>query len=373
MTKILYLATLDNSGYGQASQDYARSMVAVNIDVVCRRINLGRKATNCPIINDLLKKDAKDCDTLITHCLPTYFEYDGQFKKNIGLFAYETNVLPKLWVKKIRCMDEVWVINSHMERLVKKTIFSHIPMPTRIVPHAIDLNRFSRSFAGLGPIGKLKKETGAFVFYSIDELVSRKNHETMIKAYLTTFSPSENTILVIKTSKDGITGEQVRNKLNQLIDYIKNNLKLVKYPRIEVLAGHCSEDEIDRLHYEGDCYISTSRGEAWGLSAFTAIGFGKTPIVPNCTGFKDYCVKSNSFMVDGTNTPCYGAVDTVSELYKGNDNWFDVNILELKETMKRVYFNKDGCVTLRRKNGLKSLEKFSYENVGRIIKNTLEE
>ena len=367
--KILYLGTFSNTGYGYASIHNVLSMVAANLDVVCRQIKLGEKLTDNTIIQDLLKKDASDCDTVITHCLPLFFDYSGQFKKNIGLFAYETNVMPREWVRHLACMDEVWVINNHMKKVV---LNEHLGLPIKVIHHALDLNRFTRSFEGLGPIGRLKQETKAHIFYTIGEFVSRKNFEDLLKVYLTTFSPSNNTILLIKTWKTGLNAEQCKQRFTELVSFVKNNLKLKFYPRIEIVTDFWSDDAIDRLHHEADTYISCSHGEAWDIPAATSVGFGSTPIIPLCTGYLDWMQKNITFGIEGQTTPCFGTLDTLENLHTGRDTWFQPDLNHCSQTMWAVYSNKGGCIQRHQKGAFKSLERFSYENVGKIIKKALQ-
>ena len=365
MSKILYLAPFDCTGYGRASIDYYKSMVAAGISVVPKQINLG-KPIHDSFVERATAQDAQDCDVILTHCIPDYFQYDGYFKKNIGLFAYETNVIPKSWVKRIKLMDEIWVINTHMKSVLKQYISGQ---NIKVVPHAIDLNRFSTNF-NVGPIGLLKLRESPFVFYTIGEFVSRKNLEDVLKAYLSEFAPHDNCLLFIKTWKSGVNSQTVKKEVNNLINYVKTNLKLSRYPNVQVCTDYWSDSEIDRLHYEADTYVSLSHGEAWDLSAMAAIGFNSTPIVSRCTGYLDYITPGNGFTISGQQTVCFGGLDAMPSLYNGRDTWFQPNIVEAKDIMRKVYSNYRGCRKVRCQ-GIKTIAKFGYNEVGKIILKTL--
>lgn len=369
MTKILYLSSFSSTGYGQSAIGNVLSMVSVGLDVVCRQIKIGESLTDNSIILNLLNKDASECDTVITHCLPTYFDYSGHFRKNIGMFAYETNVISKDWVRRIKCMDEIWVINQHMKKLIG-SVPKHPPI--YVIPHAVDLNRFIKTFNGEGIAKKLKRETDAHIFYNIGEFVSRKNHEDLIRAYLSEFSLTDNTILLIKIWKTGLKAEQCKQRFIELINYVKQGLRLKYYPRIEIVADYWTNEEIDRLHHEADTYISCSHGEAWDQPAIDSVGFLSTPIVSECTGYLDWLQMNNGFLIEGQETPCFGANDSLDSLYTGHDTWFQPSITHMQSIMRKVYNNEGGCINNRKKHSLKTLEKFSYERIGHIIKKTLE-
>jgi glycosyltransferase involved in cell wall biosynthesis len=47
-----------------------------------------------------------------------------------------------------------------------------------------------------------------------------------------------------------------------------------------------------------DVGITAAEGEGFGLCQFEAMGVGIPQVVPNIGGFKDFCTKENSMMVD---------------------------------------------------------------------------
>jgi glycosyltransferase involved in cell wall biosynthesis len=369
--KILLISPFDTTGYGTAGLHTAVAMHSVGLDVVCRRLYLNNKNTiNSDILKELLNKDAQGCNIAITLSLPTHLDYNGEFDKNVGMFCFENNTIPWKWVSSLRAgTDEIWVPNSFMAKGLRK--IWQLKNPVRVIPFATDLNRYSRNFQGSGYINKLKQETGKFVFYTIGELVSRKNYESLLKAYFAWFSPNEQVALVIKTSKDGWSPEQCKQTFNELIEHVKGNMKLGKTPEVHVITDYYSQEQIDQLHYEGDNYITTSHGEAFSYPVIDALGFGKCPIVPNSGAFLDYMTNGNGFVVDGVFEPCYGAKDTLDELSDGYQQWFSININKLGEAMKDAYTNRNGCITRKKKVCLKSIEKFSYAVVGEQIKKAL--
>ncbi|MGH8800225.1 MAG: glycosyltransferase, partial [Casimicrobiaceae bacterium] len=55
-----------------------------------------------------------------------------------------------------------------------------------------------------------------------------------------------------------------------------------------VAAEDVSGRTIDTLHAVGDCYVSLTRGEGWGLGAYDAATLGKPVIITGWGGHLDY-------------------------------------------------------------------------------------
>ena len=370
--KILLISNFEQvSGYSYAAQELAHCMFHSGLDIYCRSIKLSSQH-NPPseIVQQLMGKTLDKPDVVIQLTLPTLFDYYGP-AKNILYFCFENQNLPLNWIMKLRQPDEIWVPNKGMAKILKSLLHKK---PIQIIPFATDINRYTRNFMGKGYIGQLKNQffpKHLFSFYTIGEFTSRKNWEALLRAYFSTFSPYESVALIIKTSKDNHSPEDVKLTFNELILHVRKQMKLDKLPQVHVITENYAESEIDRLHYEGDCFVSTSHGESWNIPAFNALGFGKTPIVSNVNGHS-YIMAQNGFLVDGSIVPCHGAIDTLDELSNGYQSWLDVNISDFGDIMRGVYTNRDGCCSRKRKYGLETVQKYSYDKVGQIIKKTLQ-
>ncbi len=369
--KILYISNiLENTGYSVAAREVLTCMEQTGIDVVARNIRMTQSLYEPnKLIQTLLEKDAVGCNIVIQHTLPEFFDYNGKFERNIGMFAIETNQIPRFWVKNCKLMDELIVFNNHS----KQVLHSHgIYQNIHVLPHPVDINKFSKSISGKGIVGKIKETTDCFVFYSIGEFSPRKNYETLLRAYFTEFSTNDNVRLVIKTSKSGCSPQECSENFHEMIRHVQNNLKLYRYPEVVVLTEFMSEEDIERLHYESDCYITLSHGEAWGLATVDSIGFGKAPIAPWHTGHKDYLKPSSCFPLKQViEENCYNTGDVNRDLYSGNDTWFGVNINEAKTAMRNVFKNTTGLFRRKQGLGLDSIQHLSYPNVGNLIKNII--
>lgn len=349
--KVLYIGNYkEATGWGYHCRENILALDAVGVDVVPRHISFGDQLSEShPIIKMLEEKDDKDCDVVIQHTLPHLMDYDGRFEKNIAVYLTETDHFRNTcWPQRLNLMDEGWVVNSQM---LESSDNSYVNIPLHIVPIPCDPTKYQKSYKPLD-IPEIKDK---FVFYTICEANRRKNLEALLKAFHLEFKPNEDVSLIIKTNN--------YNLIKELCDHVKRGLKLynndVYHPEV-LITDHLSEEDIMRVHATGNCFVSTSHGEAWCIPAFDAMAMGKTPICTYFGGPSDYLVGSG-FLVKSYYEPVFDMVNSLPDLYVGNENWVSVNINCLRTSMRYVYSNDVSDIS---KNGIDNAYKYSYYEVG---------
>ncbi len=373
--KILFIGVYrDGGGYSEAASNYILALDSVDgIYIVPRPLKLNN--FNHPIpprIQELEGRSSHGCDVVIEHCLPHQFSYDGRFAANVGLYASETDSFPdSVWGDRINLMDQIWVINNQMLEASRK---SGVIVDSQVVPHTINIEKFMRSYQ---PLEMLKpyRDSGSFIFYFIGELVKRKNLPALLRAFHTEFDPSENVDLVIKTSQPGVGQDELRHKLSLLTTEIKNGLKLHGgrtdfYKKEIFITERLTDYQMMRLHAACDCFVMPSYGEAWNIPAFTSMAMGKTSVVTACTGFLDYLSNAEGWLVPARLEPVYDVGDTFVDLFTGNENWWSIDILELRKAMREAFANHK----LREQKALAGLQRahdFSYHVIGNKMKGLL--
>ena len=174
--------------------------------------------------------------------------------------------------------------------------------------------------------------------------------------------------------------EECAMEIKNVCDKIKLSLK--KYKNIEdykedlIITDYLSEQELYGLHRACDCFVMPSYGEAWSIPAFDAMGFGKTPICSNTGGMADY-LGGAGILVEGRWEPVFGMGDTFEDLFTGEENWYSVDINELRKAMRKMYEMRseqesDKYAKMKR-SGLSQAMKYSHENIGKLIKELLNE
>lgn len=358
----------DRSGYSRAAVDYVLAMNSVGLDVSPLTLKLN-DANN----NDLPKKffelenkPSRPSDVVIQHYLPSMMESTGK-AKTVGLFAWETDRLPLTWARSLNEMvDEVWVINRQQAQACRD---SGVKKEIHVVPHAVDVSKFQRSYEPFPQIKDTVKDS--FVFYTVCEFNRRKNLEALLRAFHTEFDPDENVELILKINKEGLSQQQCSDFLSEFCKTVKNSLRKFSninyYKKDITITNKISEESMLRLHSTCDCFISTSFGEAWCLPAMDALGLGKSVITPSSTGFLDYLDDNCAWLVPTYKVSCFGSD---SHLYNSCQNWWSIDILEIQKTMRCVYTNS---IERTRKSevGMQRVYDFSFDKIGNKIKTIL--
>jgi|TARA_Y100000588_G_scaffold220246_1_gene234169 glycosyltransferase involved in cell wall biosynthesis len=375
--KVLYIGCYrDHTGWGQAAIDYILAMDSVGIDVVCRPLKLNQTLGVEGIPQRILQLESKDssgCNICIQHVLPHYLDYNGRFEKNIALYATETsNFKFSAWPQRINTLDEAWVISNQSKQA---SLDSGINVPIKVIPHASDIRKFEKRYNPLDA-DELKD---SFVFYFIGDLTVRKNITALLKAFHLEFDINENVEVLIKTSQYGISPDECAEKVRSICTQVKKNLKiyaeLENYKEELIITDRLAEEDIYRLHTSCDCFVMPSYGEAWCIPAFDALGFGKTPICTDVGGMSDFLKNGGGSLVPGSQEPVFGMTETFNDICTGHEDWTKIDIRKLQLEMRRIYemykSDKESYTELQ-EVGINAVKKFSYEKVGQIIKDELE-
>lgn len=367
--KLLYIGHYkESSGWSKAAIDLIHAIDSAGIDVVCRNVKLTPKPFSIPDkITELEKKSLDNIDFCIQHLLPHHIVGTSKFKKNIAYYVGESNTLKyNPWKTSLSLVDEIWVPNNTQLHNMKKDGFSNV----KYVPHAFDLSRYKKDIKTRVNFGA---KNSSFKFYYIADINERKNIESVIKSFHSEFHAYEPVSLVLKIKKFGINSTDLKNHVKSMCDSIKKTLRI--YPKIEdyheeiIISDEMTSEEIDILHKSCDCMVNTTHGEGWSIPSFDAMCFGNTPICSNEGGPKEYILdKNHGTLINGVQSVCEHSDSAFPNIFTGRELWFTPDEQEIKSAMRFYYDNRGNTDKTK---GLECAEKFSYENVGNIIKEIL--
>ena len=91
------------------------------------------------------------------------------------------------------------------------------------------------------------------------------------------------------------------------------------------------------------------------------MAMGKTPICTSTGGPNDYLETDQ--LINSNPEPCFGMVDTFAEMYVGNENWDQVNLQDLRSTMRKAFSDREWR-TERSATGINKAYQYSYASVG---------
>jgi glycosyltransferase involved in cell wall biosynthesis len=356
----------EGTGWSQAAIDYILALDSVGVDVVCRALKLNNSQPDLPErILQLEAKTTSGSTHCIQHVLPHHMEWNGGFEKNIGLFVTESQSIQySSWPSHLQLMDMLWVPNMEMVDVCER---SGINEPeVRVIPHAYDKDKYE--YYDEFKVDSLDDD--AYVFYFIGEFSRRKRLSALLQAYYTAFDRNANVRLVIKTNMPGRTPEQVMEEVSRTDKTVREQLRLYNndhhFPSVSFITDRLTDAQINGLHRMGDCFVTTTFGDAWCIPAFDALHFGNAVISSDVGGMKDYLYgKRNGFTVSGQFTPVFGESHAIPGMGTGREEWFEVNISHFRDYMKAVYdLGEDSKY-------ISDLSEYGYEVVGNKMKEAL--
>lgn len=369
--KLLYIGHYkEGTGWSNAAINYILALDSIGVDIVCRNIKLTNANPNIPHrIVELEQKTLSNIDHCIQHVLPHHLVGTTKFKKNIAYFVNESYPINQtMWFENLKIMDEIWVPNhTNKDDLLN----CDNNLKVKVIPHTFYLDRYKVQYPSIG----FKYNDSKFKFYAIADLNDRKNVHTIIRCFHSEFSNDEPVTLVLKVKKFGLSPSELIDFATRECEYIKSNMRLYAKPESyiqEIVIGHdLDDDQIYGLHQSCDCFVGPSHGEGWSIPSFDAMCFGKTPICSNEGGPALFIPQDNKdcgTLVDGIYGICKHADPSFPDLFTGKQHWFVPNDLDIKKAMRYYYENR---LNIDRSAGLKVAENYSFDKIGNLIKDSL--
>jgi glycosyltransferase involved in cell wall biosynthesis len=361
--KVLYLSVMDQSGWGYVSTNNILALDSTGVDLVVRAIPFGGIPQRfTPRMQELQARDISNVDVCIQHILPNSMVYNGSYGKNIAYYEAETsNYYDSMWTKYINLMDESWVPS-----LVNKNNaeWSGVTNSVKVVNHCIEWDRYQT----LQPTAHVEELDGSYNFCFVGELSKRKNIAAILRAFHTEFHPSENVNLFLKLNSPGLNSDQCMQKFEGYHQVIKDGLKLrARYKEPIVVTGHESYGNVLSMMKQCHCFVSASYGESWCQPALDSLALGLNVIYTKGTGTEEFC-GPGTIAVKSHLSPCFGAVDTLPNLYSANDLWRDIDIIDLMYSMRNMYEQRNNQ---DRKKIAESVKYLDYKEVGKKMLETI--
>jgi len=340
---IMYIGQYGTSGYATAAKGYVYRYFINNYDIkwVPLRFDETELSKDCPynlIAESTINKNYAEYDTFIYHTTPDLWEsLNHQYsninknKKIFGYAAWETSKLPPKWTEYINDnVNEVWCPSSYNYHVFKE---SGVTIPISVVPHVflqkplIEKKNIQLININGQPITSVE---GVYTFYTIGEFNNRKGIDDIIKVFCKTFTKNDKVRLLIKTHYKNYTPNNKKYCLDKISDLVKDYTDL---PEIHYLIDNASERDILALHSLGDCYVSLTKSEGFGIPIFDAFNYRKPIIVTGYGGHMDFLGKTYKGLVD-FKMDYIKDMESFSTNYSNDTVWAYPNLDTAGELMK---------------------------------------
>jgi len=305
---IFYVGQYGTSGYATAAKGYIYKYFITGHPIkwsplVFDNSVLSKDNPYNLIVESIINANYNNYDNFIYHSTPDLwksinkkFDNINEGRNIIGYTVWETNILPNTWVNQINNqVNEVWCPSSYNFEVFKN---SGVTIPIKIVPHVFLRNPlFDKkdielcSYTGETIINR----DDVYTFYAIGEYNERKGIEDLIKVFCNVFTKHDKVRLLIKTHYKDYGNFNKNYCLSKINELLKN---YTDKPEIHCIVDNMSEKEIVALHSIGDCYVSLTKSEGFGLTIFDAFNYGKKVIATGYSGHLDFLGKDYSGLVN---------------------------------------------------------------------------
>ena len=290
--------------------------------------------------------------------------------KNIGVTAgVETNKCNPEWVEHCQRMDAVIVpseftkkvfVNTGLEE--DKVFVIHESYPelfdeiveketSNKVKDLLDNIQTKKNFLILGQLTGNNSEN------------DRKNTFNTIRAFIDAYKNDKDVGLIIKTNSGRNTRIDKKKTLS-LIKGVLGELGKEEFPKVHVLHGSLTEDELITLytHDKVNYLLTSTKGEGFGLPILEAARLGLPVIATNWSGHLDFMKLGSFTRLDYTLKEIHESrVD--NKIFIKGTKWANVSHGHLRLTLKKAFDNYG-----KRKKNAKLLaekikENFSFNKI----------
>jgi len=354
------------SGYGAAARSDIASLFVAGVNVTCESIQQTIEHTNYGLEGDIvehLQNRNLPYNIRIIHLTPDLIPiYKEPGMYTISRLAWETNKVPQEWVEPLNSCDEIWITAPSLKTVLRD---SGVTTQCTVIPEAIATQPASESITPL-----TLSQPKDFIFYTIAQWIERKNFQGLIKSYWKEFTGEEKVTLLLKTYRMNYSDGELK-LIKRDIETWRQETPLKHYPKIFLARQLLNNEQIQKLHMLGDCYVNPSTGEGWCRPLEEAMLYAKPCISGNHGGITDLLSRNEYFQV-----PSHTEQATVNPSipwYDASMKWFMLDEKKLGERMRYVFEN----YKISKQYGVRAqkyvLNNLSYQTVGSIMLKRLEE
>lgn len=356
MRGLKYISWGDTTGYAIAAKAYASGLMDAKIELTWAPMLPG--VDNYQLQQVSTWPDAKlnsvcnrpiDYDTVLIHTVPEYFpaliEQERKAGRRIlGYTVWELEQLPTHWPAILNQLDAVLVPCQWNVEVFRR---SGVSVPIHVVPHLSQFEDITHADADAhsalaARLPQAVDYRQRFVFYTIGYWSNRKAPYLALEAYCKAFDANDPVLMIVKTSRNDITRWQRhwRNRFRRShpspADSVARLLRrFPNPPPVAVIADESlSNEEMLALHEQGDCFVSLTRTEGWGLGAFEAARMGKPVVITGYGGQLDYLDPEFTHLIDYKLVPVYEP--TWSASYKPSDLWAEPSVEQAAGQLRAI-------------------------------------
>jgi hypothetical protein len=383
------------SGYGARSRDLVKAIIETdkyNVKILSQRWG------NTPF--GFIEDNFEQWGFLKPHLLPQNYpisfqpdiwmqitvpnEFQPVGKYNIGVTAgIETTICHPSWIEGVNRMNLTLVSSNHAKKVFQDCTFEvrdnnnsparviKLEKPIEVLFEGADTNIYkilkkeeTKKTIDLDSI----KESFCYLFVGhwlpghLGE--DRKNVGLLIKAFYETFKNKKDApALILKTSCVGVSYMDRREILHR-INQIKSSIKANSLPKVYLLHGEFSDEEMNELynHSKIKAMVSLTKGEGFGRPLLEFSLTNKPIITSNWSGHLDFLSPEFTTLVNGDLGNVHQSA-TQEGIILPEAQWFNPNLAEVNYHFKNVFDNYKSFLELAKRQGYKNRNEFTWDKM----------
>ena len=237
-------------------------------------------------------------------------------KQLVAYWAWELEDIPPLWKFALRFIDAVEVPST----FIRDAIARNTTKPVTVRPHVVlPPSATKHAYAHDGKLRCL------FVF-DMASLVSRKNPQAAIAAFVRAFGPKEAllTLKVIQAKANAPAWKELQ-------------ALAAPHPHVRLLTEWMDDAALERLFLENDVYLSLHRSEGYGLTIHEAMLRGLYVVATGWSGNMDFMQGERVFAVPYALVPVKGADTFFANI--PNARWAEPDIAKAADILQSIRRN----------------------------------
>ena len=272
----------DALGLGAAARSTLAGLREMGLSVIPHDLGFIRTV---PLYASIALPAAGHGGVWICQCNPPEFErlrlgldhhdLDGRYR--IGVWAWELETLPPVWVEAARSFNELWAPSAFVARAIETSLGPGPGPLVRVIPLAL-----GPPAAVAAPRAQFGLEDATFVVLTLFDLRStraRKNPDGAIDAFVRAFpEPSARQTLICKVLASQAAPaefEALRRRVAERSD-------------IRLITETLSDAAVGALIDAADVLLSLHRSEGYGLTLAEAMHRGRAVVATGWSGNMDF-------------------------------------------------------------------------------------
>lgn len=356
MGALKYISWADTTGYASAAKAYVRALVDAGVELTWTPMLLGQKRYEVQSLTDWpcaklgpVCNRAIDYDRVVIHTVPEYYPallgQERQAGRRVfGYTVWELEQLPAHWPAILNQLDGV-LVPCHWNVEVFRR--SGVTVPIHVVPHLSQFEDLATADATAHAAVQARlpaSTTPRFVFYTVGHWSNRKAQHLLLEAYWQAFDADDAVLLIVKTTPQDSTHRErhwrhaFRRRFPTTARTLARLMQRVAKPAAVALITDdaLSDAQMLALHEQGDCFVSLTRTEGWGMGAFEAARLGKPVVITGYGGQLDFLDPGSSHLVNYRLVPVH---EPSAPSYDAAQRWAEADVGHAATLLRQVYEN----------------------------------